>query len=82
MLDSEHVGPINLGNPIEMTVAELASKIIELTGSDSTLTYEPLPTDDPTCRRPDISRAAEQLGGSRRSTSTRACTRRSHGRSA
>jgi nucleoside-diphosphate-sugar epimerase len=62
MLDSEHVGPINLGNPIEMTVAELASKIIELTGSDSTLTYAPLPTDDPTCRRPDISRAADQLG--------------------
>jgi dTDP-glucose 4,6-dehydratase len=61
MLDSEHVGPINLGNPIEMTVAQLASKIIELTGSDSSLTYEPLPTDDPTCRRPDISRAAEQL---------------------
>ena len=62
MLDSEQVGPINLGNPIEMTVTELASKIIELTGSDSSLTYEPLPTDDPTCRRPNITRAAEQLG--------------------
>ena len=64
MLDSEQVGPINLGNPIEMTVTELAAKIIELTGSDSPLTHEPLPIDDPTCRRPDISRAAEQLGWS------------------
>jgi dTDP-glucose 4,6-dehydratase len=62
MLESDHVGPVNLGNPIEKTVTELGSLILELTNSVSTLTYEPLPTDDPRCRRPDITRAGELLG--------------------
>jgi len=55
------VGPINLGNPMEITVGELAEKIVDLTGSASTITYRPLPQDDPVRRRPDISRARDIL---------------------
>lgn len=55
-------GPVNLGNPGEFTIRELAVKVIELTGSRSPLTYEPLPSDDPTQRRPDISLARAALG--------------------
>ncbi|HWE71852.1 MAG TPA: UDP-glucuronic acid decarboxylase family protein [Stellaceae bacterium] len=55
-------GPINIGNPVETTVAELAHKIIELTGSRSKIEHRPLPVDDPTQRCPDISRAKSLLG--------------------
>jgi UDP-glucuronate decarboxylase len=55
-------GPINLGNPVETTVAELAHKIIALTGSRSKLDQRPLPVDDPVQRCPDISRAKSVLG--------------------
>ncbi|MGF1475751.1 MAG: UDP-glucuronic acid decarboxylase family protein [Geminicoccaceae bacterium] len=55
-------GPINLGNPSEITIRDLALKIIEMTGSRSQLVNKELPTDDPVRRRPDISRAREQLG--------------------
>ena len=55
-------GPVNLGNPQELTVRELASSILRLTGSSSTLVYKPLPSDDPRRRRPDISLANEMLG--------------------
>jgi UDP-glucuronate decarboxylase len=58
----EVTGPINLGNPGEFTIRELAELVIELTGSESKITYEPLPTDDPTRRRPDITLAQETLG--------------------
>ena len=54
--------PVNIGNPDEYTVRELAEVILEITGSSSTLTIEPLPTDDPKVRRPDISRARKLLG--------------------
>lgn len=54
-------GPVNLGNPNEMTIAELAEKVIQLTGSKSKLIYKPLPKDDPTRRRPDITVAKQQL---------------------
>lgn len=54
-------GPINLGNPGEITVRQLAEKVIELTGSSSKLVFRPLPTDDPMQRQPDISRAREYL---------------------
>lgn len=54
-------GPVNLGNPNEMTIKQLAEKIIELTNSKSKLIYKPLPADDPTQRRPDIQRANDQL---------------------
>jgi len=55
-------GPINLGNPREFTIRQLAEKVIEMTGSASTLSYEPLPTDDPVQRRPDITQARDHLG--------------------
>jgi UDP-glucuronate decarboxylase len=58
----EVTGPINLGNPGEFTIRELAELVIELTGSESKITYEPLPTDDPTRRRPDITLANQTLG--------------------
>ena len=54
-------GPVNLGNPVEMTVLELAEMIIKLTGSKSKLVYKDLPKDDPTRRKPDISLAKSQL---------------------
>ncbi|NVB79051.1 MAG: SDR family oxidoreductase [Kofleriaceae bacterium] len=55
-------GPTNLGNPIEMSVREIASVILDLVGSSSPLEYKPLPSDDPTRRRPDISKAKRVLG--------------------
>ncbi len=61
LLTSELNKPVNLGNPDEMTINELAEQIIEVTGSDSGITYEPLPPDDPEVRQPDISRAREEL---------------------
>lgn len=58
------VGPINLGNPAEFTMKELAAKVLELTGSKSDLVYEPLPSDDPQQRKPDTAKASEILGWS------------------
>jgi UDP-glucuronate decarboxylase len=55
-------GPINLGNPVESTILELAEKIIKLSNSKSKLINKPLPVDDPTRRRPDITKAQEKLG--------------------
>ncbi len=54
-------GPINLGNPVEFTMRQLAEKVIELTGSKSRMTFRPLPADDPMQRKPDIGRAREHL---------------------
>ena len=54
-------GPINLGNPGEFTIAELADLVFEMTDTSAGVTYLPLPTDDPTRRQPDITRANEQL---------------------
>jgi UDP-glucuronate decarboxylase len=59
--DATLTGPINLGNPTEFTMIELANLIIELTGSTSELTFLPLPEDDPKQRRPDIALAKERL---------------------
>lgn len=59
--DAGVTGPINLGNPVEFTMKELAELVIELTGSRSKLTYLPLPQDDPRQRQPDISRAKDVL---------------------
>jgi UDP-glucuronate decarboxylase len=53
----EVIGPINLGNPNEFTIRELAELILELTGSRSKIVHRPLPQDDPQKRRPDISEA-------------------------
>jgi UDP-glucuronate decarboxylase len=54
-------GPVNIGNPNEFTIKQLAEKVIELTGSSSKLIYQELPQDDPRVRRPDISLAKEEL---------------------
>ena len=62
LLDSDYVGPVNIGNPDEFTVLELAQAVLELTNSKSEITFEPLPEDDPTQRCPDISLAGEKLG--------------------
>ena len=59
--DNDVVGPINLGNPNEFTIKELAEKVLELTGSSSKLNYYPLPHDDPKQRCPDISKARKFL---------------------
>lgn len=59
--DVNFIGPVNLGNPKESTITDIANKIIELTGSKSTVVYMPLPQDDPSKRNPDISLAKEKL---------------------
>jgi dTDP-glucose 4,6-dehydratase len=63
LLDGDVTGPVNIGNPsTENSVLDLARLIIDLTGSRSEIVYEPLPVDDPTQRRPDITVARERLG--------------------
>lgn len=62
LLDSEMGGPVNIGNPHEVTILELAERVIALTGSESRTEYLSLPADDPTRRCPDISLARRQLG--------------------
>ena len=57
LLGSDYVGPVNIGNPNEFTVAQLAQLVLEVTGSASPILYEPLPVDDPTQRRPDLTLA-------------------------
>lgn len=61
MMDSDKVGPFNLGNPNEFTMLELAEKIIEMSNSKSKIVFLPLPTDDPKQRQPDISLAKKEL---------------------
>jgi dTDP-glucose 4,6-dehydratase len=61
LLDADATGPINLGNPTELSVAHLAQRIIDLTGSSSTMEHRDLPLDDPARRCPDITRARSQL---------------------
>ena len=60
---NDFTGPVNIGNPGEFTMLELAQKVIELTGSKSKIIFEPLPQDDPRQRKPDISLANRMLGG-------------------
>ena len=60
--DNTITGPVNLGNPVEMTIRELGEQVIEMTGAKSELIEKPLPSDDPTQRCPDINRAKTQLG--------------------
>ena len=62
LLDSDHVGPVNIGNPAEYTIRRLAEMAVEVTGSGSEIIFEPLPVDDPARRRPDISLARQVLG--------------------
>jgi UDP-glucuronate decarboxylase len=62
MQTQDFIGPVNLGNPGEFSIRELAESIVSQTGSKSEIVYRPLPQDDPTQRQPDISLAAEKLG--------------------
>src|SRR5438128_2828048 len=62
LLDSDENDPVNIGNPREMTIEEIARTIIRMTGSKSKLIYQELPTDDPKVRQPDITRARTLLG--------------------
>jgi dTDP-glucose 4,6-dehydratase len=62
LLDSDHVGPVNIGNPHEFTVLELAEKVLAVTASTSELQFEPRPVDDPAQRRPDLTLARAVLG--------------------
>lgn len=61
LLKSGHTDPVNLGNPIEMTLLEMAEKILQVTGSRSKIVFKPLPEDDPKVRQPDISLARKLL---------------------
>ena len=61
MMNSDNVGPINLGNPIELSMTDLAYKVIKLTNSSSDIIYKKLPKDDPKRRKPDISLAKSTL---------------------
>ena len=58
----DFTGPVNIGNPNEFTMLELAEKVIRFTGSKSRIIHMPLPADDPTQRQPDISLAKKELG--------------------
>ena len=61
MMEGDYIGPVNIGNPDERTVKELAEKIVEMTSSSSKIVYKGLPSDDPVRRKPDISLAKEKL---------------------
>jgi nucleoside-diphosphate-sugar epimerase len=62
LTESDVVGPVNLGNPHEFTVSDLAREVLAVTHSRSSIRFEPLPQDDPRLRRPDIERARRLLG--------------------
>jgi UDP-glucuronate decarboxylase len=62
MNQDQVVGPMNIGNPGEFTILELAEKVLQITGSSSKIIYEPMPQDDPKQRQPDITKAKEILG--------------------
>ena len=62
LLHSGETDPVNIGNPEEVSIKEFAEEVVALTGSASEITYEPLPSDDPKVRQPDITRAREVLG--------------------
>jgi len=62
MMNSDYIGPVNLGNPRELTIIEIARMVLEMTGGNSQIEYRPLPSDDPRRRKPDITLAREKLG--------------------
>ncbi len=63
LMAGEHIGPINLGNPEEYTIKQLAEHVQHQIDPNATVKYEPVPSDDPRKRKPDISKAQEFLGG-------------------
>jgi dTDP-glucose 4,6-dehydratase len=62
LLESDHVGPVNIGNDVEITLADLAELVLRITKSSSEIVFEPLPADDPLRRRPDLTLARSVLG--------------------
>jgi dTDP-glucose 4,6-dehydratase len=64
LLQSDYVYPINIGNPVEISIKQAAEEVIKLTQTDSEIIYMDLPKDDPKVRRPDITKAKEILGWS------------------
>jgi dTDP-glucose 4,6-dehydratase len=62
LLMSDYASPVNIGNPDEISILDFANEIIALTGTNQKVVFEPLPTDDPKQRQPDITRAKELLG--------------------
>jgi dTDP-glucose 4,6-dehydratase len=62
LMESDVNEPVNIGNPHEMTIEEMARLIVQMTGSKSRIVFRPLPTDDPQVRQPDITRAKTLLG--------------------
>jgi len=62
LMRSDETRPVNIGDPVEYSVREVAEMVIELSGSRSAISHQPLPEDDPRRRRPDITRARELLG--------------------
>jgi dTDP-glucose 4,6-dehydratase len=64
LLDSDEIGPVNIGNPGEFTMLELAALVNELTANDAGIVFQPLPADDPKQRKPDITLATTTLGWS------------------
>src|SRR3954466_4964943 len=62
LLHSDYAGPVNIGNPSEITIKEFAEEILKLTGANQRIIYKPLPTDDPKQRQPDITMAKDLLG--------------------
>jgi dTDP-glucose 4,6-dehydratase len=62
LMMSDTADPVNVGNPHELTIRQLAERIVALTGSSSRIVLRPLPVDDPRVRQPDISRARKVLG--------------------
>ena len=77
LIESDVHLPVNIGNPDEMTLLELAEAVIEVTGSRSEIVFEALPIDDPQVRQPDITRASSCSAGSPRSSCATACGGRS-----
>jgi dTDP-glucose 4,6-dehydratase len=61
LMTSDINNPVNIGNPLEISILQLAEKIIELTNSKSEIVFKPLPEDDPKVRRPDIAKAKKEL---------------------
>ncbi len=78
LLDSDYDRPMNIGNPNEFTIRHLAEEVLRVTGSSSELTLMPLPVDDPTQRRPDITLAREVLGWEPEITLTEGLARTAH----
>ena len=62
LMESDINDPVNIGNPHEMTIEQIAKEILKLTGSPSRIVHRPLPEDDPKVRQPDITRARTLLG--------------------